>query len=334
MEMTTPVLSIIVPVYNVEKYLARCIDSILAQTFTDFELILVDDGSTDNSGEICDDYMVMDPRIVVLHKQNGGQSSARNAGLDITRGEYITFVDSDDYISSDCYKGNMDILQNDRTIDILEFPIYIERKGCVEKMLIPDYLEGKHLYSKRDFFSFWSNGGLGVRGFVVQNIYKKDLWNSVRFKEKVVFEDCLIQSTLLEKASHVYISGIGKYLYVQREGSTLHSGFSKKKCIDDFNATIPFLHQMVRYGVDQRIINRFYCVTLNRILDKSDLFGIDSFLEPIGDINKVKVGIIGIITAPIEIKQKIKLVASRLLGVYRYLKVTSWLLDRKPICHD
>lgn len=335
MEMTTPVLSIIVPVYNVEKYLARCIDSILAQTFTDFELILVDDGSTDNSGEICDDYMVMDPRIVVLHKQNGGQSSARNAGLDITRGEYITFVDSDDYISSDCYKGNMDILQNDRTIDILEFPIYIERKGCVEKMLIPDYLEGKHLYSKRDFFSFWSNGGLGVRGFVFQNIYKKDLWNSVRFKEKVVFEDCLIQSTLLEKASHVYLSGIGKYLYVQREGSTLHSeSGGSKKWLDDFNATIPFLQKMVEYGVDQRMINQFYCVTLNRILDKSYLYGIDSFLLQIKNIIKVKVGVFAIITTPSNIKQKVKLVASRLLGVYRYLRITNWVLNRKPICHD
>ena len=100
MEMTTPVLSIIVPVYNVEKYLARCIDSILAQTFTDFELILVDDGSTDNSGEICDEYAGKDPRIIVIHKENGGVSSARNHGLDIARGEYITFVDSDDQIGT------------------------------------------------------------------------------------------------------------------------------------------------------------------------------------------------------------------------------------------
>ena len=95
-----PKVSIIVPVYNTEKYLARCIDSILAQTFTDFELILVNDGSKDNSGKICDEYAQKDSRIIVIHKENGGVSSARNKGLDIAQGEWISFVDSDDWISS------------------------------------------------------------------------------------------------------------------------------------------------------------------------------------------------------------------------------------------
>ena len=94
-----PKVSVIVPIYNTEKYLHRCIDSILGQTFTDFELILVDDGSTDKSGKICDEYAKKDSRIVVVHKENGGVSSARNNGLDIAHGEWITFVDSDDYIS-------------------------------------------------------------------------------------------------------------------------------------------------------------------------------------------------------------------------------------------
>ena len=94
-----PKVSVIVPVYNVEPYLPRCIDSILAQTYTDFELILVDDGSPDNSGAICDEYAAKDPRIRVIHKENGGVSSARNAGLDVATGEYVAFVDSDDYVS-------------------------------------------------------------------------------------------------------------------------------------------------------------------------------------------------------------------------------------------
>lgn len=93
-----PKVSVIVPVYNTEKYLPRCIESILAQTFTDFELILVNDGSTDNSGKICDEYAKKDSRIVVIHKENGGASSARNKGLEIVQGEWISFVDSDDYI--------------------------------------------------------------------------------------------------------------------------------------------------------------------------------------------------------------------------------------------
>lgn len=95
-----PTISVIVPVYNTEKYLNQCIDSILAQTFTDFELLLIDDGSTDNSAMICDEYAQKDSRVRVFHKKNGGVSSARNLGLDNARGEWIAFVDGDDYISS------------------------------------------------------------------------------------------------------------------------------------------------------------------------------------------------------------------------------------------
>lgn len=94
----TPKISVIVPVYNVEKYLPRCIDSILSQTFTDFELLLIDDGSPDNCGKICDEYAAKDSRVKVFHKSNGGVSSARNLGLDNAQGEWITFIDSDDYI--------------------------------------------------------------------------------------------------------------------------------------------------------------------------------------------------------------------------------------------
>ena len=92
------------PVYNTEKYLRRCVDSILAQTFTDFELLLINDGSTDSSGAICDEYTQKDSRVRVFHKENGGVSSARNIGLDNAKGEYIAFVDSDDYIDNRMYE--------------------------------------------------------------------------------------------------------------------------------------------------------------------------------------------------------------------------------------
>lgn len=101
MSTIDPIISIIVPVYNVEQYLPRCIDSILAQSFPDFELILVEDGSPDNCGVICDEYAARDNRVRVIHKENGGVSSARNAGLDAAAGEYIMFCDSDDYVSPD-----------------------------------------------------------------------------------------------------------------------------------------------------------------------------------------------------------------------------------------
>ena len=96
--MTTPLISIIVPIYNVELYLRRCLDSVLNQTYTNLEIILVDDGSPDGCPQICDEYAAKDKRIAVIHKENGGLSDARNAGLDICKGKYISFIDSDDWV--------------------------------------------------------------------------------------------------------------------------------------------------------------------------------------------------------------------------------------------
>ena len=112
---TTPKISVIFPVYNTEKYLRRCIDSILSQTFTDFELLLIDDGSKDSSGTICDEYAAKDNRVRVFHKANGGVSSARNLGLDNVKGEWITFVDADDFIPCDSLKS----LYNNNSEDLI-----------------------------------------------------------------------------------------------------------------------------------------------------------------------------------------------------------------------
>ena len=115
--MVMPKLSIIVPVYNSEKYLCRCVDSILAQTFTDFELLLIDDGSEDESGNICDEYVVKDSRVRAFHKNNGGVSSARNLGLNKAKGEWIAFIDSDDYVDvSYCYELLRKAQKNDTDI--------------------------------------------------------------------------------------------------------------------------------------------------------------------------------------------------------------------------
>lgn len=110
-KMNNPLISVIVPVYNVEKYLPRCIDSIIDQTFKNFELLLIDDGSKDKSGEICDEYAKRDNRIKVFHKENGGVSSARNVGLDSAKGEWIIFCDSDDEFYCNAFKSYNDIIQ-------------------------------------------------------------------------------------------------------------------------------------------------------------------------------------------------------------------------------
>ena len=106
-----PLISVIVPVYNVAAWLPRCVDSVLTQTYQNLEILLIDDGSTDASGEICDAYAEKDPRIRVIHKKNGGLSSARNAGLDVSNGQYIGFVDSDDWIEPEMYEKMLALME-------------------------------------------------------------------------------------------------------------------------------------------------------------------------------------------------------------------------------
>ena len=127
--MDTPKISVIVPVYNVEKYLRQCLDSILAQTFTDFELLLIDDGSLDTSGTICDEYAALDSRVRVFHKENGGVSSARNLGIDESKGELICFVDSDDWVEENYCQT---IVDNIGDADIMYFSeVWNYKDGCI-----------------------------------------------------------------------------------------------------------------------------------------------------------------------------------------------------------
>lgn len=133
----TPKISIIVPVYNVEKYLHRCIDSILAQTYTDFELLLIDDGSKDCSGKICDEYAIRETRIKVFHKENGGVSSARNVGLENTNGEWITFCDSDDDLKNTFLE---DFISQDLSSDLLSQGYLEDRNGRIIKRCFSDQI--------------------------------------------------------------------------------------------------------------------------------------------------------------------------------------------------
>ena len=140
-----PVISVIVPVYHVEKYLPHCLDSILAQTFTDFELILVDDGSPDNCGAICDEYAEKDKRIRVIHKENGGVATARNAALDIAQGEYIAFIDSDDYIAEDWFQALYSAMVRDNSDMVYADCTHVDEEGHELKKII--FEKGVYFFS-------------------------------------------------------------------------------------------------------------------------------------------------------------------------------------------
>ena len=211
-------ISVIVPVYNVEKYLKGCLNSIVEQTYKNLEIILVDDGSTDESGNICDMYAAKDKRIKVIHSQNGGVSSARNKGIDAAKGDYIGFVDSDDYITDDMYeymlglalKYNVGIVQCGRTYTSR---VYEDRKLLKqekEKLRLVEKENALHelLCSK------------SVRSSLCYKLYKKELFENVRMDTTLVNgEDGIANYHLINQTDKILLSNKICYFYYNREGS-------------------------------------------------------------------------------------------------------------------
>ena len=221
-------ISIIVPIYNVEKYLKRCIDSILNQTFKEFELILVNDGSTDDCGKICDMYKSKDKRVKVIHKKNGGLSSARNVGLNVAKGKYVAFVDSDDYINKNMYEVlYSNAIKTNADISICNFE-YVDDKSVIDinkdienyEYLIFNNIEALNkLYLENN-----------IKIVVAWNkLYKKDLFKDLRYTEGRIHEDEFIIHKLLYSSKKIaYINAV-LYYYLQRVDSITQSKFNLKK---------------------------------------------------------------------------------------------------------
>lgn len=219
-------LSIIVPVYKVRRHLQKCIESILQQTYTDYELILVDDGSPDNSGAICDRYAQECDKVRVIHKKNGGLSSARNTGIAAARGEYITFVDGDDTVASGTYYYNMKILQSNPDVDILEYPIikYYESPRSEVISFKPEKISGND-----KVFADWVKRRGYDHCFACNKIYRADMFMFVRYPEGEVFEDILITPQLFEGCENVYYSDCGFYYYYDHPESISNTFTFKTK---------------------------------------------------------------------------------------------------------
>ena len=218
-------VSVIVPVYNCEKFLKKCIDSIINQSYTDLEIILVDDGSTDKSGIICDSYREKDCRIRVIHKENGGVSSARNFGLDLAVGDYIFFVDSDDYLNHTCIQklvlaqkqNKADIIVGN-AIDVRENGSTIANGGISEgKLLKKD--DAIYHFLKADYFTAVCWGRLYCRSCI----------KFLRFDEHMrIAEDGKFFLNAIENSESIFIIPEKLYYYVIRDGSAVHSGFTQK----------------------------------------------------------------------------------------------------------
>lgn len=219
-----PVISIIVPIYNVEHYLRECLESILNQTFKQFELILVNDGSSDKSGKICAEYAKLDNRVILINKNYGGVSSARNTGLAIAKGEYIGFVDSDDYIHKDMYKDLYELC-NKTNSDISISKLGREVNGEVinkEKEFFIKEMDNSE--AMKELFK-----GILYRFSLCNKLFKKKCFNGIQFPEGRIHEDLSTTYRLFANSNKAtYINKIG-YIYVKRENSILTTRFSEKR---------------------------------------------------------------------------------------------------------
>lgn len=226
-----PKISIVVPVYNVEKYLTKCVDSILTQSFEDFELILVDDGSLDESGKMCDEFALKDSRIKVIHKENGGLSSARNAGIDVCMGEFVGFVDSDDYIKNDMYEVlYSDICHYNADIAVCGFYHKYENK-CLKST--HKYGLAKGVFDNKEAFKL-SFRSTGITLSSVNKLYRLELFKDKRFPVGRTYEDAFLVPELIINSSKVCYNPLPKYYYVHRGNSITSNKFK----ISDFSDRI------------------------------------------------------------------------------------------------
>lgn len=227
-----PQISIILPVYNVEQYIIKCLKSILKQSFKDFELIIVDDGSTDQSIENISGLIDRDQRCVILHKKNGGLSDARNYGLHRARGEYIVFVDSDDYLEKDYLFELYNLIKSsDSEVAMCLFK-YVDEDGNSIVNEVYNFHDGIKAISGKTLLEYSLLPG-GVANIVMWNkIYRRKLFENINFTKDRYYEDDLIGMPLFWDVGKVSISYSILYNYVQRSGGIMHSEISSKKIAD------------------------------------------------------------------------------------------------------
>ena len=221
-------ISVVVPIYNVEKYLPKCVESICGQTYRNLEIILVDDGSPDQCGKLCDDYAKMDERIKVIHKKNGGLSDARNAGIEVATGKYIGFVDSDDYIHPQMYELLYDSLQKDKTcIAVCAFQSIQESEHVETKVL--NSIQAEVISSETERINCFFEKNYEEFTVAWNKLYPMEYFSDIRYPKGKIHEDEFTTYKLLEKAQSISFVREPLYYYVQRGNSIMGEAFNEKR---------------------------------------------------------------------------------------------------------
>lgn len=307
-------LSIIVPVYNVESYLPKCIDSILQQTYKNYELILVDDGSTDNSGVICDEYAKRDNRISVIHKQNGGLSSARNAGLDRCLGLYISFIDSDDYIDGDLYTKAIEKMEQEAEIDM----VWLNYYNFYDDGRKDIHMNQKEYYVKKSDKSTLYQL-VNKEALAWLKIYRKRVFENIRYPEGKILEDLYIVPDLFDVVNTIFVSKIGYIAYRQRNGSICHKKHTANM-IGDIASSYARILALIKLH-DRKLYIRTLATYSSGYLNTFVLFP-DYYYPGLKEqYESFTYSVMEILASSISIQQKIKMFLLKIFGYKHFSKL-------------
>lgn len=218
-------ISVIVPSYNVAPYLQRCVDSLIGQTYSDLEIILVDDGSTDDTGILCDRIAEGDSRIKVIHKENGGLSDARNAGIDIATGEFYSFIDGDDFIEPDTYEVMIKEMSDPQVSIVAGGFAITDVQGNTRISMSP---ERQYLTKEEAFMDL-----LGGKNYITQSscnkLFRSSLFEKIRYKKGILNEDMEILPRLLDVSNDVVLLNKAVYHYIKKPGSITTADYSMER---------------------------------------------------------------------------------------------------------
>ena len=262
-------ISVIVPVYNVEQYLEKCVNSIINQTYKNLEIILVDDESTDSSGELCDKLAGKDDRIIVIHKKNGGVSDARNYGIEKAKGNYIGFVDSDDFIDEEMYEKLYEVLIKEDA-DVVE---------CGFKIVYPNKIE---LFTEQKYYKVCNKEEYLEEFLIIEKIFgsvwtkliKSDIAKKVTFPVDKINEDAYYSYNLIENANKFIIFDKPYYNYFMRKNSITNEGFNPRildhiEVVEKINENVHQNYTNLNDAADCRRMYAYFSV-LNSILLEKD----------------------------------------------------------------
>lgn len=254
--MNEPLISVIVPIYNVEKYLRECVDSILAQSYSNLEILLVDDGSPDKCPEICDEYAKKDNRVKVIHRNNGGLAYARNVGIANSSGDYLTFIDSDDLVANEyiehLYNG---LAENGADVSIASFCSFDNENKLI---VLNNYVAFQRMSIQCCFENYTSINTNTSMTFITawNKLYKKELFIEIKYPEGKLYEDAFTTYKILKKAIKIVYSPMKLYYYRLNPQSILGQSFQKKhlEMVEAFRGAFDYFKNMGDFEISAMFI--------------------------------------------------------------------------------